>query len=557
MRIRSAVLAALALAYLAAPANAAPVPAGYTYQDEWFESLDGTRLHAGVFLPADRKPGERFPVLLVDTPYGARNGGATSPGNSSGHIIRFPELFAAPGKYLRKDRWAYVQVDMRGFGASDGCFDYYGPWEAMDVEASTAWASTRDWSIGPVGMWGKSYDAATQVLALAKAKTGLAATVIQAPGLSAYTALWMNGIHYATGRYATTATYTAEDLLPSQNFDVFADPEYAKSNAAPVTSIPGQPTCRTDALVNMNVIGDRDDPFWANREVYQGARGSTVPTLWTHGYYDANTKPVHMNIWESLAGPKYTWLGAFDHQRGNDAGVGRRQFFLDQAWRFLDKYVRGVEGELSDPKVTVQEANASGRWRSEEQWPPADAAPWSLPLKAGSYTDGPGGNYASAGGTGVWTVTKPLPGAAHLAGEPKLDVPVTTTAPGAHLVALVYDIDAQGRAFFVQRGGMALPTAGAQRATFALYPVDYRFLPGHRIAVRIVPGDDGWFTPGVTNTPVAVGAGTLTLPLLERARTTFLTGGVSNLSQTAPRFTLPQATIDAAQVDALPPAQTP
>ena len=170
MRIRSAVLAALALACLAAPAAAAPVPQGYSYTDHWFPSADGTRLHAGVFLPSDHKPGEKHPVLVVAGPYTGSNGGVSGAAadgpQADGVTIRFPELFET-NKYLRKDRWAYVQVDTRGFGGSDGCFDYYGPHEAADVEAANVWAATRDWSLGPVGMWGKSYDAATQVLALA------------------------------------------------------------------------------------------------------------------------------------------------------------------------------------------------------------------------------------------------------------------------------------------------------------------------------------------------------------------------------------------------------
>ena len=555
MRLWSSLLLALAAVLaVAAPAVAVPVPAGYTYQHEWFESADGTRLHAGVFLPTDRKPGERHPVLLVAGPYSSPNGGATAPGNTSGPTIRFPELFDA--KYLRKDRWAYVEVDTRGFGGSEGCFDYYGPSEAADVDAATRWAATRDWSAGPVGMWGKSYDAATQVLALAKGGNGVAATVIQAPGLSAYTALWMNGIHYATGRYGTTALYTADDLGPSQNLDTATSPDYARANAAPVTSLPGQPTCRTDALAKMNLIGDREDPFWTGREVYRGAKGSKVPTLWTHGFYDANTKPVHLDIWESLAGPKYTWMGSFTHVRGHEPQVGRKGF-LDQAWRFLDKYVRGVPGELSDPAVTVQEGNSPGRWRTEARWPPADAAPWALPLKTGSYSDGPGGSFSSAGGSGVWTFTPPLPHEAHLAGEMRLDVPVTTTAPGAHLVALVYDVDPQGRAFFVQRGGMALPASGGQRAAFSLYPADWRWKKGHRIGVRIVPGDDNWFTPGVSNTPVTVGAGTLTLPLLGTARTAFVPGGPSESVDSGGRFVLPAATLAAGTVEATPPPQAP
>lgn len=553
MRIRCSLLLALAAALVAtAPAAAVPVPAGYTYQDEYFESSDGTQLHAGVFLPKDRAPGERHPVLLVPGPYGAPNGGGTSPGNTSGPALRFPELFEYPS--FRANRWAYVQMDVRGFGGSEGCFEYYGPNEAKDVAAATKWASTRPWSIGGVGLWGKSYEAADEVLALAERAEGVAAAVIQSPGLSAYTALWMNGVHYAAGRYATTAAYTVDDLLPAPNTDTGLTPEYAAAAAAPVTSLPGNPTCRADALLSMNVIGDRDDPFWAGREPYKKAIGATTPVLWSHGFYDANTKPVFLDIYNGLAGPKQAWFGQFTHVRGHEPQVGRRGF-LDQAFRFLDRYVRGVASPVADPAVTVQEGNPPGKWRLEAQWPPADVAPWALPLKAGSYDDRPGNSAGSAGGSGVWTFTKPLPGDAHLAGEMQLDVPVTTTLPGAHLVALVYDVDQAGKAVFVQRGAMALPEPGAQRATFALYPQDWRFKKDHRIAVRIVPGDDSWFSPPTTGAPVQVGAGTLTLPLLINRRTTSVAGGASDGMGAVGTFTVPAATIAGGEVGALPPPQ--
>src|SRR6185503_14017933 len=98
------------------------------------------------------------------------------------------------------------------------------------------------------------YEAADEVLALGAKPKHLAAAVIQSAGLSAYTALWMNGVHYATGRYATTGAYTADDLLPAQNLDSAGSPEYAAAAAAPVTSTPGNPTCRADALAGMNAI---------------------------------------------------------------------------------------------------------------------------------------------------------------------------------------------------------------------------------------------------------------------------------------------------------------
>jgi predicted acyl esterase len=236
--------------------------------------------------------------------------------------------------------------------------------------------------------------------------------------------------------------------------------------------------------------------------------------------------------------------------------VGRKGF-LDQAWRFLDHYVLGrdVPGQQSDPRITVQEADPPGKWRHEAQWPPVDAQPWKLPVRAGSYTDTQGNDAGSLATNGVWSITKQLAGDAHLAGEPALDVPVTTTAPGAHLVALLYDIDAAGTARFVQRGAMAIPGTGASRAQFKLYPQDWKFAAGHRIALFVGPGDDNWFSPGVTNTTVDVGAGTLSLPLLGIKRTQFVPGGASDGMSAVGTFAVPAATIAAGEVNGQPPAQ--
>ncbi|MCA1702292.1 MAG: hypothetical protein LC808_03070, partial [Actinobacteria bacterium] len=71
---------ATGLALVPGAAKAEPVPDGYTYSDAWFTSTDGTQLHAGVFLPADRGKDERHPVLLVSTPYASPNGGASAFG---------------------------------------------------------------------------------------------------------------------------------------------------------------------------------------------------------------------------------------------------------------------------------------------------------------------------------------------------------------------------------------------------------------------------------------------------------------------------------------------
>jgi uncharacterized protein len=553
-------VAGLLTAAPAAPAKAADVPDGWTYESHWFTSHDGIQMHAGVFLPADRASDEQHPVLMNIGPYTAPNGCAagTSPtdptANLTGIVDRNPELWAP----MAEGRWAYVAVDARGFGGSEGCFEYYMPNEALDAKVAIEWAAQQPWSTGKVGMWGKSYDGAQQVLAMAheEAPEGLAATVIQAPGLSAYTALWHNGVHYATGRYGTTSVYTAEDLTPPQNADTIGSPEYAQAAASPVTSIPGNPTCRTDAVVMMNTVADREDAFWQGKEAYLGAEGSDVPTFWQHGFFDANTKAEHLPIWESLTGPKKAWFGQWDHIRGHENGVGRKELFLAEAFRFLDLHVRGIDSGVDEHHVTVQSGNADQLWRIEEQWPPADAATWTLPLNAGTYTDKPGNTpTGTAPSDGIWSISPELPHDAHLAGEAIANLQLSSQVPWTHAVAHLYDIDETGRAALVTRGAMATGDSGAEEIALTLYPQDWVFEEGHRIALHVSASDDNWYSPGVSQTTVTVAGGGLDLPLLTFIRDEFIEGGPSKNQGST---TVSAATIAAAEVTTeMPPAQQP
>jgi predicted acyl esterase len=559
-RLLCLALALAATLAVSAPSFAAEIPEGYAYSDGWFEAHDGVQLHAGVFLPKDRKPGETHPTIMVIGPYTAPNNGvtgATAGGPNAEDVpVRFPELFE-DAKIL-KDRWAYVQVDARGFGGSGGCFEYYGPNEMRDTGTAVDWAAAQPWSTGRVATWGKSYDGADSLLAVAARPKGLAAAVIQAPGLSAYTALWHNGVHYGTGRYGTTPLYTVDDLTPGQNATTVGSPEYAAAAADAFTQ---NPMCRVDSIALMNTERDRSSDFWKDREPYRLAAGATTPVLWTHGFFDANTKPVHLDVFSALRGDVHAWFGQFTHLRGHEAGVGRRGF-LEEAMRFLDRHVRGVRTGTDDPAVTIQEGNGKGRWRQEEQWPPADASPWSLPLRGGSYTDGPGNTGDGDGaGNGLWTLTKPLPHDVHLAGEPVVRGKLLAGVPDVNVVVHLYDVDPKGQARLVNRGATV---AGAREfndlAPFALYPQDWVFERGHRIGVVVSGADDDWYTPGVSNTEVGVvdGTASIALPVLRYQREEYLAGGPSESITDARPFAVPADALSGAVVEtAFPPPLAP
>lgn len=89
----------------------------------------------------------------------------------------------------------------------------------VDLRGFVEWAASQPWSTGQVGMWGKSYDAWTEVMALDERPQGLAAAVIQAPLIDGYKALYQNGVHYDTGWYGMPALYQEIDAIPPTPFD--------------------------------------------------------------------------------------------------------------------------------------------------------------------------------------------------------------------------------------------------------------------------------------------------------------------------------------------------
>jgi uncharacterized protein len=514
----SATLVALGTFALTPPATADPVPEGAEWTQEYFPSEDGTMLHADILRPEGLSDKDKTPVILSIGPYFG-TGAATFPvptPTEEGPVNRFPELFTE-GKIMERG-YTWVQVDLRGFGGSDGCGDLGGPGEQMDAKAAIEWAASQPWSTGKVAMWGKSYDAWTQVMALAHKPKGLAAAIIQSPIIQGYRTFYMNGVHYDSGWYATPGLYGGYDTTPNS---VNAPPD---SHINAIKGTATNPDCYAENQAGA-AMDDPEAPYWQERELIKKAAGSKVPVLWSHGFLDANTKPDNfMDVWTKLRGPKRAWFGQYDHVRGNESDLVGRKGFLDEAMRWIDYYVKGDKSAKvkKDPRVEIQQGD--GKWRAEKAWPPRDARKYSMPIKEGTYVD-EDGNTASGNtaGNGTWSISQKLPYDVHMAGLTRLTAEVETTVPNAHLVALLYDIDNTGTATIVTRGAYLVRAAGG--VTFDLYPEDWRFKKGHRIGLLLSGSDDSWFMPGLTGTEVSVTGGSLRIPFLRFDRDRFLKGG--------------------------------
>jgi putative CocE/NonD family hydrolase len=185
-----------------------------------------------------------------------------------------------------------VIQDVRGRGGSEGSF-YPFRHEGKDGAETIAWLRTRPESNGRIGMYGFSYQGATQLLAAAEQPEGLACI---APAMTACDLY--NGWFYHHGalRLASTQGWgiqmLKEDAVRLGLPEARARLEAAWTNLRPQNghmpyaehpayADPALPSYLRDWLSH-----DKPGDFWSSMDVSQRASSITVPALHVSGWYD-------------------------------------------------------------------------------------------------------------------------------------------------------------------------------------------------------------------------------------------------------------------------------
>ena len=551
--MRAALATLLILAAFPAAASAADVPPGATWTEATVPSPDGVKLHADILRPSQLAADAKTPVILSIGPY-FNHSGQTGPagpvegtsydpiGPSTGPSDRFLDF--VNGAKLMERGYTYVMVDLRGFGGSTGCLDWGGPGEQADVVAAVQWAAAQPWSTGAVGMYGKSYDGVTGLIGVNKRPAGLKAVVSQEPVYDLYRYLYGDGIRRENS-ILTPALYDLIDQTPGPLAD---SPDYNLAGADDTM----RPGCKLANWADQAGNDDHFSPYWRARNLIPGATGSDVPLFLTQGLTENNTVADGMAQYlRNHTGYERAWLGPWEHVRGNETDesgrlkMGRAGWF-DEVMRFYDRFLKGDTPAVEDPLVAVQ--TNDGVWRGEQQWPPADAADFTTPLRTGTYTDdGTASSTGSSATNGVWTISKPLAHDVHLSGSGRAVVDVSTLLPRANLVVDVYDLDANGRGPLITRQGYLIRASGP--IALDLWSADWKLAAGHRIAVRVADANTDWWLHAPTKQTVTVHGGSITLPFLTQARTETIAGdpGVQLEPYLSRRVTVPAATLQSAE----------
>ncbi|MBJ29336.1 MAG: hypothetical protein CMB61_04680 [Euryarchaeota archaeon] len=353
----------------------------------WEIGPETSVVHLSYWLPNNTLHGETVPIIAVISPYFSygQPGSESSATNvvSTGRGEFIFENFVPHG-------YAFAQVSVFGTELSSGCFDYRGAGEGLGIHEAVEWLGSQEWSNGKVGLYGKSYEGATQWEAAAMGSEFLK-TIVPVSGTTAlHPLLYKNGSAEARSQvmhmnyFSSTVDYNADDLdnvCPDIVEGLFAGPvTYVGGEMDPYMQNYYEERSHIDkAFQNWNgsiywVQGMQDwnvDPH----QVFGGPPG----TNWYTDYLD-----VGYDVRGMLGQWGHDYPDQWEKHENLESGFGAEAIVNMTRWdwaqdlfEWFEYYLKGV-GEKPDLIAQIQRND--GQWRIEELWPPSDAELYNVPL---------------------------------------------------------------------------------------------------------------------------------------------------------------------------------
>tara|TARA_B100001094_G_scaffold326787_1_gene383621 strand:+ start:253 stop:2052 length:1800 start_codon:yes stop_codon:yes gene_type:complete len=417
----------------------------------WETGPSSAEVHLSYWLPNNTEIGDKVPVIAVISPYFSYGpqGSESTPTNVIG---------AGRGEFIFENfvphGYAFAQVAVFGTEESSGCFDYRGAGEGLGIHAAVEWLGTQEWSNGNVGLYGKSYEGATQWEAAAMGSEYLK-TIVPISGTTAlHPLLYKNGSAEARSQvmhmnyFSSTVDYNEDDLdnvCPDIAEGLFAGP--------------------------VTYIGGEMDPYMENYydershidKAFQNWNGSVY---WVQGMQDWNVDPhqvfggpLGINWYQDYVDAGFevrSILGQWGHDYPDqwqkhddiDSGYGGEAFDNMTRWDWGQDLFEWFEYYLMErgpkPDLNAQIQRNDGQWRIEESWPPQDAERNSLSLSECS-NDGvfAGGGAPVVGGGQVVTVDCPSLSNSnlHISGLVSLHLLAVPTFDGGQIFIEMQDLE--------------------------------------------------------------------------------------------------------------------
>ncbi|WP_181410025.1 CocE/NonD family hydrolase [Paenibacillus sp. tmac-D7] len=334
---------------------------------------DGVTLYADIYRPAAGDKSEKYPVLLMRTPYNKEDAQTMN--------------YAHPAWYARHGYVVVVQ-DVRGRWTSEGDFHPYVK-EAEDGYDTVEWAASLPGVIPNVGMYGFSYVGAAQWLAAVSRPPHL---VCIAPGMIGSDSY--QGKAYRNGAFALACTlswilFVAQDTALRNN-----RPERAEElsslyagihgyyKALPLNSPPEAVKETAPYYLEWLEHPARDD-YWRQISLRENYKAIEVPALHIGGWYDIfidgtienylgvsqhgaterarKNQYLFIEPWYHMPWSRYVGEVDFGPEAANEIDSVQLQWF--------DRWLKSVEPAAPQPSPVRLFVMGSDKWLEAESWP--------------------------------------------------------------------------------------------------------------------------------------------------------------------------------------------
>lgn len=521
-----------------------------------FTASDGTLVHGTAYLPTAPRAGahqaDRFGTVVNLSPYYTNLYGIDTDGRLASVRAGARHLNQTGTGLLLAHGFAYVAASVPGTGGSGGCFEMGGLHEQTVMSEFIDWVGSQPWSNGKVGMAGGSYDGTTQWMVAIHHPQHLATIVPAVSITDFYDYMYQDGAPYAWWGPYFEPYYAAEVGMNIDTLDV-------PPSASPQMDTAAGDLCPTllDHVTETETTYATGvyDSFWQARDYAAGMANITASVLMTHGLWDWNVKPIHLDVWARIPTAHRMWLQQMQHNSpylDTFKASYKRDDWNATLLAWYDHYLNGADNGVPNtiPNVTVQDH--TGLWRIESQWPPERETDTALHLGAGTispetppagstvFLTAPSYVAASAepseGIAGPQApdqfvakfLSAPLAAPLRIAGVPQVQLNLSVDRPGyAHIVAELWVLHANGSWEFLDMGGRGLAQRDGRTQDESVTPLETMAVPvamnptesylaaGDRVALLLAGDDGNWFHPnGNLPTYTVLHTSTIHLPTL-------------------------------------------
>jgi putative CocE/NonD family hydrolase len=381
---------------------------------------DGTTLVSDHYYPGGQGP---WPTLLMRQPYG--------------RDIASTVVYAHPVWFARHGYHVVIQ-DVRGRGGSEGSF-YPFRNEGADGSQTVAWLRTHPASNGRIGMYGFSYQGATQLLAAAEQPEGLECI---APHMTAadlyhgwfyhHGALRLNssfgwGIQMLREDARRLGLRGASDRLESAWASIRAQTSHVPYAAHPAITDVALPAYIRDWFTHRE-----PGEYWTAQDISTRLDRIQIPALHVAGWFDTYVTgsidgylALRQGVENEFARTnQFLIVGPWVHipwgDRVGDANFGEAANLNTDALllRWFDHWLKDSGDFAVEPRIRYFALGAN-EWRTADEWPESFDSPLFLHSQ---------GRANSRKGDGTLTLVVPSDG------EPRdifvYDPEVPVLAPG-------------------------------------------------------------------------------------------------------------------------------